>query len=68
MEEEADADCFKGMGIRLGQSDFVDLSHLGHTSNPEYEELKNDKIMESLRDRTIKIDLEPLKDLDESKP
>lgn len=35
----------------------VDEILIGHTNNPEYEKLKNDKTMEALRDRTVKIDV-----------
>jgi len=33
----------------------VDPSLIGHTSNPEYEPLKQDKHMDALRDRTIEV-------------
>lgn len=35
----------------------IDEVIIGHTNNPEYEKLKNDKTMEALRDRTVKIDI-----------
>lgn len=30
---------------------------VGHTSNPEFEKLKMDPVMEALRDRTVRIDI-----------
>lgn len=35
----------------------IDAFLIGHTNNPEFEKLKNDKTMEALRDRTVKIDV-----------
>jgi len=35
----------------------IDTVLIGHTNNPEYEKLKEDKTMEALRDRTVKIDV-----------
>jgi hypothetical protein len=40
-----------------GHSHWATIKHVGHTSNPEYEKLKNDPVMESLRDRTVKVDV-----------
>ena len=35
----------------------IDEVIIGHTNNAEFEKLKNNKFMEALRDRTIKIDI-----------
>lgn len=35
----------------------IDEVILGHTNNAEFEKLKNNKFMEALRDRTIKVDI-----------
>ena len=35
----------------------IDEVIIGHTNNAEYEKLKNNKFMEALRDRTIKVDI-----------
>jgi serine protein kinase len=36
---------------------YIDEVIIGHTNNPEYEKLTNDRTMEALRDRTIKVDV-----------
>lgn len=36
---------------------YIDEVIIGHTNTPEYEKLTNDKTMEALRDRTIKVDV-----------
>jgi len=38
-------------------TDFITAPHIGHTSNPQFEKLKNDPIMEALRDRTVKVEI-----------
>lgn len=38
---------------------YTDQPLVGHTSNPEYEKLKQDPMMEALRDRTVKVELPP---------
>jgi serine protein kinase len=35
----------------------IDEVIIGHTNNPEFEKLKNNPMMEALRDRTVKIDI-----------
>lgn len=35
----------------------VDELIIAHTNNPEYEKLKNNRFMEALRDRTVKVDV-----------
>jgi serine protein kinase len=35
----------------------IDTVLIGHTNNPEYERLQQDKYMEALKDRTVKIDV-----------
>tara|TARA_Y100000310_G_scaffold246929_1_gene252393 strand:+ start:1434 stop:3332 length:1899 start_codon:yes stop_codon:yes gene_type:complete len=45
----------------------IDEVIIGHTNNAEFEKLKNNKFMEALRDRTIKIDIPYLLKVDEEK-
>ena len=45
----------------------IDEVILGHTNNAEFEKLTNNKFMEALRDRTIKIDIPYLLKIDEEK-
>ena len=45
----------------------IDEVIIGHTNNAEYEKLKNNKFMEALRDRTIKIDIPYLLKVSEEK-
>lgn len=45
----------------------IDEVIIGHTNNAEFEKLKNNKFMEALRDRTIKIDIPYLLRVSEEK-
>jgi serine protein kinase len=45
----------------------IDEVIIGHTNNAEFEKLKNNKFMEALRDRTIKIDIPYLLRVNEEK-
>ena len=45
----------------------IDEVILGHTNNAEFEKLTNNKFMEALRDRTIKIDIPYLLKITEEK-
>jgi serine protein kinase len=45
----------------------IDEVIIGHTNNAEFEKLKNNKFMEALRDRTIKIDIPYLVRVSEEK-
>lgn len=45
----------------------IDEVIIGHTNNAEYDKLKNNKFMEALRDRTIKIDIPYLLKIDDEK-
>ena len=45
----------------------IDEVIIGHTNNAEFEKLKNNKFMEALRDRTIKIDIPYLLKVSEEK-
>jgi serine protein kinase len=45
----------------------IDEVILGHTNNAEFEKLANNKFMEALRDRTIKIDIPYLLKIDDEK-
>jgi len=45
----------------------IDEMIIAHTNNPEYEKLRNNKHMEALRDRTIKVDVPYLLRWDDEK-
>ena len=45
----------------------IDEVIIGHTNNAEFEKLKNNKFMEALRDRTIKVDIPYLLKVSEEK-
>jgi len=45
----------------------IDEVIIGHTNNAEYDKLKNNKFMEALRDRTIKIDVPYLLKINDEK-
>lgn len=45
----------------------IDEVIIGHTNNAEFEKLKNNKFMEALRDRTIKVDIPYLLRVSEEK-
>jgi len=45
----------------------IDEVIIGHTNNAEFDKLKNNKFMEALRDRTIKIDVPYLLKIDDEK-
>ena len=45
----------------------IDELIIGHTNNAEFEKLKNNKFMEALRDRTIKVDIPYLLKVSEEK-
>lgn len=45
----------------------IDEVIIGHTNNAEFDKLKNNKFMEALRDRTIKIDVPYLLKVDDEK-
>jgi len=49
---------------KFAQTD-IDTVIIGHTNEPEYRKLQSNEFMEALRDRTIKIDVPYVKELDQ---